>query len=1010
MDSGYLPAKQLNVCRPARTIGRLASVVLFYSCLFYSLSFNPLFVSSARAIVTDIYAVSLPTSGLHKALVTLGQQTQASIIFPSEVPDKTSPAVLGQYSVLQVLEQLIEGQDLEYRVVGPQTLVVLPRCYAARDCKAIQDDLAFSMQQYPMIEELVIRGKPVTGSRFKQLNSSGFTPVEILTSTEIRLTGAQTMAELMRFTPEVVGNSNSTAVSNGGNGTASVTLRGLPASNTLVLVNGQRVANNALDGSSVDLNTIPLAAVDRIEILKDSGSSIYGSDAIAGVVNIILKKRFKGAVVNAFYGSASQGDNDTKRYDFVGGVALNRLDLMITASHYQQGGIFSKDRRISASADGRSWGGIDNRSSATANARLLVGDDILVLGPDSNNGESAAEFRLATNNDLFDEQQFTSSLAPAERNSIYIAGDLKNQGPYDMAFDITHVESRSQITLAPAPLLTAFTTEPLSIDGSNRYNPFGQTIDDARIRLVGLGPRLRDNHAKTTRANGRVMGTLRDGDWQLSVNWSRTDAEERWQNLINLQNLALGLGSEASCANTAGCVAINFFAPAQTMPQNQLDFIATDALGRGETELFSVNLDLSQLVNIVPAGEIEFASGLEFRRETLRTEVDQKLLDNQGIGGEFGHSRGSQNTTEMYLESLIPLAKKAPGIYSLEANASFRITHSNSFGLRANPKLALRYKPTGDLMFRASLSSGFRAPSLFELHQTESTTQVVLYDPCSGVNVANLPGCSASTDPLRTQYSILTGGNQDLRPEKSKNLSMGLLYQPKGLENFSLGLDLFRIEVEQVIGASAQFFVNQNAENGLFPELVSRTERGELLQVTANNQNLGSRDISGADLDISWRVFIAQWGTFGVSLGGAYIESYRFNLEQPQPEISAINLAGTFVDKAAGGSGSIPEWKSRMNFFWQFGRWEFSLASLHISSLTEQIVAENRAQQSGAWSREDMQVSYHFNSGESLVTLGVENILDQAPPFLGSAFNDNFDARTHDSVGRFLYARLSHRL
>ena len=183
MDSGKLPAKQVNVYRHLITCGRQFSVALFYACLCLCLSFIPPLVGSARAIVTDTYEVSLPSGGLHKSLVALGQQTQASIIFPSQVPDKIRPAVAGEFSVLQVLEQLIEGQDLEYRVVGPQTLVVLPRCYAARACQAMGDELAFSIQQYPMIEELVIRGKPVTGSRFKQLNAGGFTPVEILTAT-----------------------------------------------------------------------------------------------------------------------------------------------------------------------------------------------------------------------------------------------------------------------------------------------------------------------------------------------------------------------------------------------------------------------------------------------------------------------------------------------------------------------------------------------------------------------------------------------------------------------------------------------------------------------------------------------------------------------------------------------------------------------------------------------------------------------------------------------------------
>lgn len=1007
MDSGNLPAEQVNVYRHLSTLGRQFSVALCYACLCYSLSFIPPLTASARAIVTDTYQVSLPSGGLHKSLVILGQQTQASIIFPSQVPDKLRPAVTGEFSVLQVLEQLIEGQDLEYRVVGPQTLVVLPRCYAARACQAMADDLAFSIQQYPMIEELVIRGKPVTGSRFKQLNASGFTPVEILTATEIRLIGAQTMAELMRFTPEVVGNSDSTAVSNGGNGSTSVTLRGLPASNTLVLVNGQRLSNNALDGSSVDLNGIPLAAVDRIEILKDSGSSIYGSDAIAGVVNIILKKRFKGAMINAFYGSADRGDNQTSRFDFVGGLSLRALDLMMTASHYQQTGIFSRDRAVSASADGRAMGGVDLRSSATPRARHRVGEDILLLAADNLDGSAVTDFRQATDNDLYDYRELTSSLAPAERSSIHIAGELKNLGATDAAFELTYVDSRSQITLGPAPVLTAFTADPISIDSNNSYNPFGQTIDDARVSLVGLGPRQQHNRAKTTRANGRLMGTLRDGEWQLSINWSQTQAAQRWHNLVDLHRLAAGLSSEQNCSNTPGCVPINLFAPAGTMPGDQLDYIAAKARNQGVSELLSINLDLSQLVDIVPAGEVEFASGLEFRREHLRTSADSIFLQNQLIGEATGNSQGSQNITEMYLESLIPLAKNLPGVQSLEANASFRLTHSNSFGARANPKIALRYKPWQDLMLRASLSRGFRAPSLFELHREEGSAQAFLNDPCSGENAAQLTGCLELTDPLRTQYSIALGGNQDLLPEKSQNLSMGFLYQPNGLENFSLGVDLFSIEVDQVIGANAQFIINQNAQNGLFADLITRSQSGELLQVTANNQNLGSREIQGADVDISWRVFIARWGTFGVNMGGSYIDSYRF---APEPGVPATDLAGTFMDKTAGGSGSIPEWKSRLNLFWQFGRWEFALSSLHISSLREQLVSENRDRESGAWSREDMQVSYHFNSGESLVTMGVENVLDQAPPFLGSAFNDNFDTRTHDATGRFLYARLSHRL
>jgi iron complex outermembrane receptor protein len=213
-------------------IGR--SLVLAAACLISLLA-----SFSVNAIVTDSYRVQLPQGSLHQALIALGQQTQSSIIFPSSLEDaQDAPEVNGRYSILQVLQLLIENRDIEYRIAGPQTVVVLPRCKAGWDCAAMHENLRFSKQQYPMIEELIVRGKPLTGSRFKQINGNAFTPTEVITATEIRLSGAQTLSQLMRFTPEVAGNSASTAVSNGGNGTASVTLRGLPATNTLVLING----------------------------------------------------------------------------------------------------------------------------------------------------------------------------------------------------------------------------------------------------------------------------------------------------------------------------------------------------------------------------------------------------------------------------------------------------------------------------------------------------------------------------------------------------------------------------------------------------------------------------------------------------------------------------------------------------------------------------------------------------------------------------------------------------
>ena len=977
--------------------------------LFIVLLFSMLLASSARAIVTDIYSVELPAGKLHSSLIALGQQTQSSIVFPSSMRnDQDTPEIVGQYSILQVLDLLLENRDIEYRIVGPQTLVVLPRCEIGWDCAAMHDDLQRSKKQYPIIEELIVRGRPVTGSRFKQIDSNGFTPTDIITSTEIRLSGAQTLSQLLRFTPEVAGNSASTAVSNGGNGTASVTLRGLPDTNTLVLINGLRSAPNAIDGSAVDLNSIPLAAVDRIEILKDSGSSIYGSDAIAGVVNVILRKSFEGVLLNHYYGVSDAGDNHTRRFDILASGKVAGVELLAMASRYDQAGIFSRDRVISQSADGRSRGGVDQRSSATPNARILVDNSILTLVDGLEIGTDQSDYRQATDEDLFDYAAYTSSLVPAQRDSFYLWGSLLGLDTVESTFEMGYVKNITHNSFAPAPIFTAFEEMPITISAANQFNPFVEDIADARIRLLGLGPRMQRNQSETFRANTRLMGSLRDGEWQVSLNWSENSAEEQWQNLVDSQNLARGLASSSHCAAIDGCVPINFFGSPQAITPDQLDYIRATALNRGESRLASLNIDLSQVIQVSALENIEFAAGLEMRRETFVTEADTRVENNQVIGGEFGSSKGERSSSEIYLESLVPLIPSQSSIAEtvLEANISLRATQYSDFGSETNPKLALRYRPNGDLMVRGSISQGFRAPSLFELNQRDSISQAFLIDPCSvEENVALLPGCQVQSDPLRVQYLTVTGGNSSLQPETSKNLSMGLMYTPPGLRNFSFGMDAYQIEIDNIIGASGQFFLDQNAADLSFANRIFRDENGEVIRIVANNENLGTRKISGLDVDISWRLFIARWGSLGVDLSGSHIHSYRL---QPAPNAESEELAGTFADEAAEGAGSLPKWKTRLNLFWQFGRWEVALSSFRVSSVSESVGDSQR--DSGAWSREDAQLSYHFNSGESLVTLGIDNILNEPPPFLASAFNDNFDPRTYESTGRFFYARFSHHL
>ncbi len=360
---------------------------------------------------TTYFVIDAPQ--LSPALIQFSRQSGLSIVFPEHLARNLDSApVTGTLSSAEALDTLLEGTGLGWEMVESRIVAVYSvDCDEAPGCASPTQTLSRYPVYVPGLEETYVYGSQMTGSRIRRPGYESAAPVDVLSAPEIELSGAQTLGELLKFVPAVAGNSLSTAISNGGNGTATVTLRGLPASNTLVLINGRRVANDGLAGESVDLNSIPPAAVKRIEILKDGASAIYGSDAIAGVVNVILKRDFYGFLAETYYGQAEAGDLDTQTHTFQYGTGFNRGSLFITASHYSQDPIFSSDRDISASADTRAIGGADQRSSATPDARLVLPDGTALIADGSS-------YRPATDEDRFDFPAFTSAVVPLERNSV----------------------------------------------------------------------------------------------------------------------------------------------------------------------------------------------------------------------------------------------------------------------------------------------------------------------------------------------------------------------------------------------------------------------------------------------------------------------------------------------------------------------------------------------------------------------------------------------------------------
>jgi iron complex outermembrane receptor protein len=946
--------------------------------------------------------------GLSKALIQFSHQSGLAIVFPDHLTRNIKiTGFSGAMDVDTALKNLLGNTDLDYRLVDERIIAVYDaRCELTDSCPDEAQLLVRNPLYVPGIEELYVYGSQVTGSRIKRDHLQGSAPVDMISAPDIELSGAQTLGQLLRRLPAVSGNPTSTAISNGGNGTATATLRGLPASSTLVLINGRRVANDGLGGESVDLNSIAPAAVERIEVLKDGASAIYGSDAIAGIVNVILKRDFYGAMLEQYYGTSEQGDGEAVTTTFQYGTGFRNGSFFMTASYFSEGEIHSRERSISASADGRSRGGSDRRSSATPAARVTRADGSVVT-----RDTTTGAYRDANGEDLFNYPLYTSSLVPSERKYVYATGSYDFSESLTGTLEGSYTETRSQANLAPTPVFTGFEQIPLSVAADNIHNPFGETITDLRRRFTELGARRQDNNTEVERLAAVLQGLHGGWDWELSYSWSKSKARELSRGLVNAKNLQRGIGPAAGCQGAAvdACVPINLFGAPGSIDAQQLEFLDVTGKVIGESSLGSLSFTAARKLGELPHGAIDFALGMEYRDETTSKKPDTLIANMGTIGTDnLAPTHGSRNVTEIYGESITPVWRSADQQVKLDFEVAVRYSRYSDFGDITNPKYGLRFQLSPALLFRATHAQGFRAPSLLELYQGATEAHAMLFDPCIlPENAGTLPGCAQQADPGRYQYLTITSGNPRLNPEKSRSYGVGVVWTPGNAPGFSATADYFDIETSQVVDSSAQFILSQNAQFGEFEDRVVRDQRGNLQQVSAIKVNVGERRVQGIDFGLNYRLPKRDWGQLSTGLSLAYMDEYTLQLDNDAP---TINLSGSFRDPQAEGAGALPKWKGNFGVQWARQRWRGSYDLHFVSGLKEVVPNTTSNRLIRNWLVHDVQFSYLFTVLNGLrMAMGVDNLLDSDPPFAASAFNDNFDGRTHDIRGRYWYAKLSQR-
>jgi iron complex outermembrane receptor protein len=960
-------------------------------------------VSAEEALEYPFDIVSQPLS---QSLIQFSHQSGLAIVFPDPITRGIiAPHVSGEMSVDDALRTMLAGTDLAWQIIDQRIVAVYDgSCLATNTCLDADQLLVQHPLYVPGIEELYVYGQPITGSRIKRSHVLGSAPVDVISAPDIELTGAQTIGEILRYVPAVSGSLTSTAISNGGDGTATVTLRGLPASSTLVLINGRRVANDGLAGESIDLNSIAPAAVERIEIFKDGASAVYGSDAIAGVINIIMKEDFYGFLAEQFYGATEDTDGETQTTTVQYGTGFKHGSLFFSASHFKQQEISSRNRAVSRSADGRDQGGADLRSSATPSARVtLPGGETVIFDT------AAQQYRPVRADDLFDYAQFTSSLVPSDRNSFYGMASYDLTDLTTIKVEASYTDTNAEATLAPTPVFTGFELPPITVAADNIYNPFDTDITDLRRRMLELPSRRQQNKSDVSRLVAILEGFHRGWSWEFDYSYSRSKANQTTSGLINADNLARGVGPASNCQGPSidGCVPINLFGPTGSLSNQQQAFLQVPGKIKGSSELTTYSFYATSTLGALPYGEVDFAFGLEYRDESTEKKPSSSIGT---IGGNnFEPTSGDREVREIYAESIIPLWQSDGAAQQLDLELALRWSDYSDFGITSNPKYGLRFQLSPSWLLRATYGEGFRAPTLNELFQGASEDQAFISDPCAlPENTGVLPGCQQQSDPSLNQFLTTIGGNPELDEENAETWGLGVVWTPDSTPGLTASLDYFDIDTENVIDSSAQFIVNQNAAHGYFSERVARDGAGNLQLVTATNVNVGERRVKGVDMNLNYVLPNRRWGQWSASLSIAYIDEYSIQLDADSP---TIDLAGTFVDPASEGLGGVPEWKGNIGIQWARKRWRGNYDAHFISELKEDIPDTTRRRKIDNWIVHDVQFSYMFNIYKGMrFSMGIDNLLDEEAPFAASAFNDNIDARTHDLKGRFWYAKLSQRL
>lgn len=909
------------------------------------------------------YQLVIPRGTIATVLEQFSRQTGLQVGTQLNVSESETNEIgpfVGHATVDQALAALLKGSDLSYTWQDKDTIRVFVT--VVRPPRAEND-----------VQEVL-----VTGTRLPS-DQDGPAPVRVYGRRRIDRSGASSVADLSRnLTQQPFGFSTGHLQS----GAQFFQLRGLGFDTTLVLINGRRVppSANSIYLNAVDINNIPLTAVERIEVMSDSASAIYGADAIGGVVNIILKSTIDEPEVHLHYGQAD-GGGEQRRAAVSLGANSKRLKSTLMLDYIETAELMGRERDLWRNQDYRRFGGRDYRvpMANPGNVYSLTGQPLPGLLsqyaaiPFGATGKLTPADFLATDGAMNLESAFAdNSITPqVDRASAYLSAEYSLSEKYSLFGEVLAASGES-VALRSAPSVSR-----LVVPANNPFNPFGVSVA-VDYSFAELGPLSHTYDTDLLRVVGGGRGRI--GEWDYEIAGIRHD-----EDALNTVTGALDpLRVIAAINSQDPQTALNVFSDGPAGSSTVLDSL------RGAPQSIEYSFSSSQLTAFIRGplftlGErkAELVIGGEWRYDAAEFVESGKSIDE------------GRDISSVFSEIRIPLLEE------LSLKIAARGDDYGNGSQAVNPQYGITWRPAKDWLFRAAYGTSFRPPSLFELYTPMLQPAVPISDPLRGGEVSNV--------------TLVVGGNSDLDVVTARSLTSGFVFSPSELPDLRLGASYWRVVMKNRI--MAPIYQELLKPNSPFNFLVLRdppsaqdleaNRPGRLRSINLTRINYGDLDTSGIDLDGSFLVE-RPWGCLKLDMAVTWIDEYLsrdMNQVLPPDRVGVANVAGT-----------IPEWRVVGSVGWKLGDFGLSTTTTFTSSYQDadlergpldRRLSSRTVVDLQAWM--DLHIEGNALLDESTLTFGARNVLDEEPEFANAGVYLGYDFSQGDLTGRFVYFRLSKR-